>query len=159
MSTHAGVWIDHKQAIVVRLSETGQEIQTIAFDLGQPASPTKSSRRKHKFTPNDFVAEDTLERKRKNDRNCYFDDIVASIGGAADVLVFGPGEAKVEFSKHIQGKKLRGLAVVLETADKMTNRQVAAKVKTYFAVTPAKKSAAPKKKMAKKAAKSAVKKP
>jgi hypothetical protein len=49
------------------------------------------------------------------------------------------GEAKGEFSKHIQAKKVRGLAVELQTADKMTERQLAARVKRHFVTVTAKK--------------------
>jgi hypothetical protein len=37
------------------------------------------------------------------------------------------GEAKGEFSKYIKAKKLRGLAVELQTIDKMAPRQLTAK--------------------------------
>ena len=152
MATKAGVWIDHRQAIVVLVTDAGNEIKKIAFDIGQPVQLRGGSRSKNKYTPNDFVAEDRLERKVENDRKDYYDDVIASVRGADSLLILGPGEAKGEFSKHIKAKKVRGVAVELETADKMTDRQVAAKVKKHFAKSPAKKSIAPKK-AAKKAAK------
>ncbi len=79
MATKAGVWIDHKQAIVVLITDAGQEIKKIAFDIGQPVWSAGSSSPKHKYTPNDFVAEDTLERKVENDRKSYYDDVIACI--------------------------------------------------------------------------------
>ena len=79
MATKAGVWIDHKQAIVVLITDAGREIKKIAFDIGQPVLPAGSSSGKHKFTPQDFVAEDRLERKVENDRKSYYDDVIACI--------------------------------------------------------------------------------
>jgi hypothetical protein len=152
MASKAGVWIDHKQAIVVLIAEAGQEIKKIAFDIGQPVRPAGKRRPKIKYTPNDFVAEDRLERKVENDRKDYYDDVVACIRGADSLLILGPGEAKGEFSKHIKAKKVRGVVVELETADKMTDRQLAAKVQQHFAMSSPKKTVAPKK-TAKKAAK------
>ena len=145
MATKAGVWIDHRQAIVVLVTDAGQEIKKIAFDIGQPVQSRGGSRSKNKYTPNDFVAEDRLERKVENDRKDYYDDVIASIRGADSLLILGPGEAKGEFSKHIKAKKLRGVVVELETADKMTDRQLAAKVKQHFPTSSDKKSAPPKK--------------
>ena len=78
MATKAGVWIDHKQAIVVLITDAGKEIKKIAFDIGQPVRSAGGSRSKNKYTPNDFVAEDTLERKVENDRKDYYDDVIAS---------------------------------------------------------------------------------
>lgn len=152
MATKAGVWIDYKQAIVVLITDAGQEIKKIAFNVGQPVRRAGKSRTKNKFTPNDFVAENTLERKVEADRKSYFDDVIACIRGADSLLILGPGEAKGEFNKHIKAKKVRGVVVELETADKMTDNQLTAKVKKHFATSPAKKTVAPKK-TTKKAAK------
>jgi hypothetical protein len=145
MATKAGVWVDHKQAIVVLITDAGQEIKKIAFDIGRPARPTDGSRPKNKYTPNDFVAEDRRERKVENDRKNYYDDVIASFRGADALVIFGPGEAKGELHKHITAKKLRGLKVELETTDKMTERQLVAKVNDHFSTTFASKSTAPKK--------------
>lgn len=153
MTTKAGVWIDHKQAIVILIADEGQEIKKIAFDIGRPVQSVDGARSKNKYTPNDFVAEDKLERKVENSRKDNFDEVIASIRGAGSLLIFGPGEAKGEFSKHIKAKKRRGIVVELETADKMTDRQVAAKVKQHFTTIPPKKSAVPKKTAKKKTAK------
>jgi hypothetical protein len=155
MVTKAGVWIDHKQAIVVLLTDAGQEIKKIVFDIGQPTLPTASSSGRHKFTPKDFIAEDRLERKVENDRKDYFNDVIACIRGAGSLLILGPGEAKGEFNKHIKAKKVRGVVVELETADKLTDRQLVAKVQQHFATSSAKKPVAPKK-TAKKATKATV---
>lgn len=150
MATNAGVWIDHKQAIVVLLTEADKEIKRIAFDIGQPIRSSRGSKPKNSYKPNEFVAEDTLERKLGNDRNNYYDDVIALIRGAEAILILGPGEAKGEFLKRLKGKKLRGVTVDLETADKMTDRQIAAHVGKHFAAPGATKSATPKKAATKK---------
>ena len=151
MATKAGVWIDHKQAIVILMTDAGQEIKKIAFDIGQPALPAGSSRGKHKFKPNDFIAEDRLERKVENDRKDYYDDVIACIRGADSLLILGPGEAKGEFNKHMKAKKVRGVVVELGTADKMTDRQLVAKVQQHFATSSGENPTAPKKTVKKKA--------
>ena len=105
MATKAGVWIDHKQAIVVLLTDAGKEIKKIAFDIGQRIRSKGGSRSMNPYKPNEFVAEDTLVRKLANDRNDYYDDVNASIRGAKAILILGPGEAKGEFLKRLQSKK------------------------------------------------------
>ena len=144
-ATKAGVWIDHKQAIVVLLTDQGQETKKIAMDVGPAVRLAGSSSTKNKYRPNDFVAEDTLERKVENDRKDYYDDVLAALQGVEVLLILGPGEAKGEFRKRISSKKLRGLVIELETADKMTDRQLVAKVQQYFSANTAQKSAAPRK--------------
>lgn len=156
MATKAGVWIDHKQAIVVLDADAGQQIKKIAFDIGQPVRSAGRSRTNNKFTPNDFIAEDRQERKVENDRKDYYDDVIAALSGAASILILGPGEAKGEFNKRIKSKKLRGVAVELATADKMTDRQLAAKVREHFGSASPKKPVARKKTAKKKTTKPAA---
>lgn len=64
--------------------------------------------------------------------NNYFDEVISSIRDAEAILIFGPGEAKNELKKHIESKELRGRIVGVETVDKMTDHQIAAKVRQYF---------------------------
>jgi stalled ribosome rescue protein Dom34 len=144
MATKAGVWIDDKQAIVVLITDAGQQIKKFQSVLEQPARPTSGSRSKNKYTPNDFIAENRRERKLVGSRTKVYDEVLACLRGVDSLLILGPGEAKGEFSKHIK-KKLRGVTVELETTDKLTERQLAAKVSKYFTAAPASKSLAPKK--------------
>ena len=79
------------------------------------------------------MADDSQQRTFSGHLNTYYDAIVASIGGAESILVFGPGEAKGELKKRLQRKHLGGRVAVIETVDKMTDRQIAAKVRQHFA--------------------------
>jgi len=58
--------------------------------------------------------------------------VIASIREAEYILIFGPGEAKGELKKRLEGDKLGGRIVSIETVDKMTDRQIAAKVRQQF---------------------------
>jgi hypothetical protein len=149
MSVKAGVWIDHKQAIVVLITDANQEIKKISSGIKRPVR----SRSNNPYTPNDFVAEDRLERKFDSHLKDFYDQVIACLRGSEALLILGPGEAKGEFHKRIKNKKLRGLVIELKTADKMTDRQLAAKVTQHFATMPVKKTSPPKKKAKKKTAK------
>jgi hypothetical protein len=49
------------------------------------------------------------------------------------IILFGPGEAKIELKKEIE--KSKGIAdkiKKIEAADKMTKRQITAKVRAFF---------------------------
>jgi len=62
----------------------------------------------------------------------YYDGVIASIREAESILIFGPGEARGELKKRIEKGTLSGRIVGVETADKMTDQQIAAKVRRYF---------------------------
>jgi hypothetical protein len=64
--------------------------------------------------------------------NAYYDAIIAYVGEANSILVFGPGEAKIELKKRLKKKSLEGRILVFETVDKMTDKQIAAKIHKQF---------------------------
>jgi hypothetical protein len=56
---------------------------------------------------------------------------------ADSILIFGSGEAKQEFRKRLEkDKKLGDRIVDVLTTDKMTDPQIAAKVREYFHDNP-----------------------
>ena len=141
MSIKAGIWIDHRQAVVVLVTDAGKKIKRIASGVEKPVRSSGTSSSKNKYTPNDFVAEDTLQRKLASQLKNFFDEVIACVRDAEAILVVGPGEAKGEFVKRLKSKKHRGRIVELETTDKMTDRQLATKVGEHFAKDTADKAA------------------
>ncbi len=80
------------------------------------------------------MAEDMRDRRFTNRLNKYYDEVIASIREADSILILGPGEAKVELKKRLESEALGGRIVGIETVDKMTDRQIAAKVRQRFPV-------------------------
>jgi len=64
--------------------------------------------------------------------NRYYDAVIASLGQPQRILVFGPGEAKLELAKRLKKAGLGGRVADVETVDKMTDAQIATKVRKYF---------------------------
>src|ERR1700690_131791 len=141
MATKAGVWIYHRQAIVVLATDAGKTIKKITSGVESPVHSVGKSSSKHKYTPNDFVPEDRLEHKLMNQLKIFYNDVIACVRDAEAILFIGPGESKGEFAKLLKGKKLRARIEELETTYKMTDRKLAAKVDLHFAKNTASKSA------------------
>jgi hypothetical protein len=62
----------------------------------------------------------------------YWNGAVASIRDADSILILGPGEAKIEIQERLGKEGLRGRIVGMETVDKMTDREIAARVRRRF---------------------------
>jgi hypothetical protein len=77
-------------------------------------------------------ADDSRERKFTGHLNIYYNAVIASIRDAESILILGPGEAKGELKKRLVRNKLHGRIVGMETIDRMTDGQIAAKVRRYF---------------------------
>lgn len=136
MATNAGVWIDHHKAVVVLITDNEEEIRQINSNVDKPFASAGGPVSKQPDRPTGFVAEDTQEHKFMNQLNTYYDEVRTCLRDADSVLILGPGEAKGEFQKRLKSKKCRAHVAELETADKMTDRQIAASVRQHFALVP-----------------------
>jgi len=84
-------------------------------------------------------AEDQRDARFTGHLNKYYDHVISCIRDAESILIFGPGEAKGEIEKRLENEALSGRVVGVETVDKMTDRQIAARVRRQFSKTKSKK--------------------
>ena len=134
MTINAGIWIDHHKAVVVLITAEEEDMLQIMSDRDTRARSLGGERVKQTYTRNDFVAEDKRERKAMSRLNKFYDDVIACLLDADAILVLGPGEAKGEFIKRLEGTKLKGRIAHVETVDKLTDRQIAAHLRRHFAL-------------------------
>jgi hypothetical protein len=126
MKKQAGLWIDHKEAFIVLVGDNGEETRHIESGMDKHVRFSGGNR------PEDGSAEDQRDRQFSVHLNRYYDEVISLMGGADSILLFGPGEAKVEFEKCLASKRPGGFLLVVETVDKMTAPQIAAKVRQHF---------------------------
>ena len=132
MKTTAGLWIDHRKAIIVAVTDKGEEIGLIISKAEKQLRRSGDSPLKGHFEPLQVPAPDSRQKTLTGRLNIYYDAIIASIRDAESILIFGPGDAKDELKKRLKKNKLGGRIVGIETVDKMTDRQIAAKVRKHF---------------------------
>lgn len=133
MRTKVGVWIDHRKAIVVAVTDKGEEIGLIISKAEKQLRRSGDSPLKGSHESQQVPSDDSRQRTFTGHLNIYYDAVIAGIRNAESILIFGPGEAKDELKKRLEGNNLGGRVVGVETVDKMTDRQVAAKVRQHFA--------------------------
>lgn len=127
-----GLWIDHKKATLVIQTEHGENIQQIESEVGRHVHYRGASNSKSPFSAQYQQGDDQLDNKFTEQLNKFYEKVIAQIREADAVLIFGPGEAKGELEKRIAHEKVNVPVMKIETADKMTERQIAAKVRHYF---------------------------
>jgi hypothetical protein len=132
MKTTAGLWIDHRKAVIVIVSPEGEETLEIRSQVEKQPGRSAGIRSTAPYEPQRVPADDARERQFKGELRRYYDVVIAAIRGAESILVFGPGEAKRELRGRLEHAKLDQHIIAMQVADKMTSRQVAAKVREYF---------------------------
>ena len=132
MKKEIGLWIDHREAIIVILTDGGEEIKHITSSSGKHIRYSGSSHSKTPEGLKEVTSEDQRDRKFGNQLNKYYDEIIAAIRGAEFIQIFGPGEAKGELEKRIEHEGIQANILAIEAADKMTDHQISAKVREHF---------------------------
>ncbi len=132
MISKVGLWIDHRKALIVTVTDKGQVISMIISAVEKQARRSLTSRHTGPFEPQHVPADDSRQRALSGHLGIYYDAVIASIRNAESILIFGPGEAKGELKKRLKKNDLDGRVLGVETVDKMTDRQIAAKVRMYF---------------------------
>ena len=132
MKTTVGLWIDHRKAVIVAVTDEGEEIKLIISKVEKQPGRPGGIRSKTPYESQLVRADDSRQRELTGHLNIYYDAVIACIRDAESILIFGPGEAKGELKKRLERNKLSERIVGIETIDKMTDRQIAAKVRRYF---------------------------
>ena len=122
MKKQAGLWIDHRKAVIVLLTGKVEEIKSISLEE-ERVSGTDSEK---------GWIEDVRDRHYENHLKSYYDEVIAVTRGSESILIFGPGEAKIELEKQFKHEGLAKSILAVETTDKMTVNQIAAKVRDRF---------------------------
>ena len=135
MSTKVGLWIDHRQAIVVAITEQGEKIEEIVSGVEKQLQRAGDRPLEGNYEAVQVPADDSSQRDFTKHLNIYYAAVITAIRDAESILIFGPGEAKGELKQQLEKNHLGRNIVDIQAVDKMTNPQIAAKVRAYF--TPA----------------------
>ena len=127
MKKTVGLWIDHKKAVIVFVTGTEEEIKLIHSDIEEQRIE-EQGRQNGRSIPSDDIRLRVLTEHLNN----YYEEVISCIRDAESILLFGPGEAKGELKKRLEKDNLGERIVGVETADKMTDQQIVAKVKEHF---------------------------
>jgi stalled ribosome rescue protein Dom34 len=131
VKTQVGLWIDHRNAVIVTISKAGEKTERVESDVekhvrysGGSSGGSHGSR--------EGAGEDTRERHFAGQLSKYYEDVIACVREADAILILGPGEAKGELKTHLERAGLAARIVGVETTDKMTDAQIAAKTRERF---------------------------
>lgn len=132
MTMKAGIWIDHRKAVIVTIDD-GEERTAILFSAVERHPERSGDSPLHgRYEALQVPADDRRQRTLTKELNAYYDTVIAAVRSVESLLICGPGEAKVELRKRLEKTGLGARVAAVETEDKMTDRQFAAKTHQYF---------------------------
>lgn len=126
MKKEAGLWIDHRQAVIVILSDKEEEVQRINSNIEKTVRDSGAGHDgggDHK---------DRQDRFFNNHLNNFYDEVITYLREVDAILILGPGEAKSELQNRMETHGLSDQIVAIEAADKLTDDQIVAEVRRHF---------------------------
>lgn len=116
---HVAVWVDHAEAHIMHINPENVEKSIVH-------SPHSHQHLHHKrgAVGSGHAVEDQH----------YYHSIVTALQGAPEILIVGPGQAKLNLLKHIQAHDpaIANKVVGLETVDHPSDKQLISYARKYF---------------------------
>lgn len=116
---HAVVWIDHQTAHIIHFNADNSTVEIVKTNSSQ------THQHHH---------QGTLGSGKAVTSQSYLHEVVENLADAKEVLVVGPGSAKLELIKHVHAHDaaVTEKIVGVETVDHPTDPQLLAFAKRYF---------------------------
>ncbi len=129
-----GLWIDHEKAFIVTVEAGSETVHEVTSDVGKHVREHGGTRGGAAYSPQHGSAGNQDDRRYYQHLTEFYDRVIERLKNAEKVLIIGPGEAKGELAKRIgESKVLRDRVAAVEPSDKLTQPQLVAKVREYFA--------------------------
>lgn len=128
-----GIWIDHKEAFLVSLQGDQTAVAHIESNADSHYKPSGGWKASGTSVAQSVSKEQTADERLKHQLHQYYQQIATEADKVNRVYICGPGAAKTELEKEMAKAKSRHAKVeAVETCDKMTEKQIVAKVKSFF---------------------------
>ncbi len=88
MRTKVGLWIDHRKAIVVSVTDKGKEIVLTISGIEKQPRRSGDSPLKGRYESQQVPADNSRQRAFTGHLNLYYDAVIACIGDAESILTF-----------------------------------------------------------------------
>lgn len=135
MAGNLGLWIDHGKAFLVELNGKGEVRRKLVSEVDPHTRYHGGSKSPRASGALEAAAESKAEHRRANQLKTWYKEVISAVGdtGAEKILIFGPGEAKTELMAELEKNKAMAKRVVgMESADQLTENQIAAVVRSFF---------------------------
>ena len=135
MKHKVGVWIDHKKAVIVSASGDRVTATTLESEVGPHARYSGRAGYPASGSSRSGGGEKKYEERYGQHLDKYYDEVISQLGKPEAILIFGPGEAKLQLKERLSHSKTLSEHIVgIQTTHKLTDPQIVAKVKEHYAI-------------------------
>ncbi|MFZ5949723.1 MAG: hypothetical protein ACOYXC_03395 [Candidatus Rifleibacteriota bacterium] len=133
MKEKIGIWIDHRRAWIIIPAAKRTKATVIQVESGIEEHTHMASGLRSDITPGsmDRMAEDNHQRNIQQHLHKFYDQVVGKMIEAKTIVIFGPGQAKVELKNRLADLRPGWNNAEVRPAEKMTQTQIVNWVKNY----------------------------
>ena len=134
MKKNIGIWIDTKQAVIVKLSENlDHSLKKIESNI-ETRERVDGETSKYGRFGNQYLTYEKNRKNRKNEQtNVYMKSLIKEVHDCEKVVLFGPSNMKKIFEKEIKKNiQIADKLVGVSNAESLTDNQMVAWVKDYY---------------------------
>ena len=130
---YVGLCVDYRKAILVDIDENGSSCRRIQSHAEDNIRLSGGYGGATPYAPHDVAPERRFERKRRLHLHKYYQRLIRSIREADGIVLLGPGQARIELEKEIRtSDQLAKKLLSVEAADRMTDKQLKARMRSFF---------------------------
>lgn len=131
---NTGIWLDSKNAFVVRLNEEGDTLNKIDSNIEFFNRTSTSGPRVKWGGTQDITHEKNYLEREKQQFKKYFKEVANAVSNCDALAIFGPADINEKLKKELENNysSLANKIVAVEKADSMTENQTRALVRDFF---------------------------
>jgi hypothetical protein len=133
MKKNIGIWIDSKQAFVIKLSNDKHTIKTIESNIEFRERVEGESKKYGRFGGQYITYEKNRENKMLLQTNEFIKNLLKEISNCDSFVIFGPSKMKKILKKEINNNMLLAPKLLgVYKSEQLTENQMVAWVKDYY---------------------------
>ena len=132
MKKQIAIWLDLKEANFINLEQKENKVETMASEI-EHFNVKGGTRSKTPYGSTDTVSDTKFLERKNHQMDAYYKNIMDKVKDAHEILIMGPGEAKVGLRKKmVETKSFTPFIKGYETLDSVSENQKIAFAKEFF---------------------------
>lgn len=133
MKKNIGIWIDTKQAVIIKLSNESHSIKVIKSNIDTRERVPGGSKKYGRFAGQYMTFEKNKLNKRNEQTNHFIKTLFKEVQNCNAIVLFGPSKMKTIFEKELKKNMQLGTKLVgVFNAKLLTENQMVAWVKDFY---------------------------
>jgi stalled ribosome rescue protein Dom34 len=133
MKKNIGIWIDTKQAVIIKLSNGSHSVKVIESNIETKERVSGETKKYGRFGGQYMTFEKNKLNRKIEQTNQFLKNLMKEIQNCDSVVLFGPSKMKNIFEKELKNNmQLAHKLTAVSTSKLLTENQMVAWVKDFY---------------------------